>query len=311
MDDATKLELLWKHFKNVTITSDTKEAHNESILRKDPVFQQNIWTDSDRIPAPAPTASTLDGSEIWAGIIVPYKESTAFNMFADPTSDHAWHSVVDTGIGYSESNRVKNWVPPSLDITYTIKVWAGNPIEVSPEAYQLYPFVSGYEWEFDYVSGTLYFINDVPPIALQNGIWIEGWAYTGEIGREGNTDGASNTSKIRTLTFTSGVVPAGNSVDFVLETGGKCILVEATVTTQCTLQCFATSDRTDTNPYSFTSITSHMVDDGSYVSAGTRYYGERFVPLINMEDTTSTYTYWRMINNESSSRVMTAIIKVA
>jgi hypothetical protein len=53
------------------------------------------------------------------------------------------------------------------------------------------------------------------------------------------------------------------------------------------------------------------VDDGSYVIGGTRYFGERFVQLINMEDTTSSETYWRLTNNSATTQTITVIIRVA
>ncbi|MNK83516.1 hypothetical protein D3C87_1033310 [compost metagenome] len=71
------------------------------------------------------------------------------------------------------------------------------------------------------------------------------------------------------------------------------------------------SARTDTNPYRFKAVNTHLVDDGSYTVAGMRYYGERFVQLINMEDTTSSNTYWRVYNDDNSPRVITVIVSVA
>jgi hypothetical protein len=169
----------------------------------------------------------------------------------------------------------------------------------------------GAEWEFDYKTGILYFPNGTPLFVQQSGIWIEGWTYIGEIGRERSDSGATNTSKIRTLTFVTPLLAAGATHDFTFSTGGKCTLVEAKVDTVSTLECHSVSTRDDTNPYRFKAIGTHLVDDGSYTVTGTRYYGERFVPLINMEDTTSDVTYWRVTNDSATSTLITVIVQVA
>ena len=311
MNDNEKLELLWKHFRNVTPTNNVKSPHNEALLRRDPIFQKDFWTDSDRIPMPAPSVVIPDGNELWFEIIRPYKGTNAIQLVADPTSATAFHAMDDYSLGLIEENRLRNWVPGSLDRSYTVRVYAGNPASIAGDAVRLYPSALTYEWEFDYATGVLYFLNEVPPVAEQNGIWIEAWTYIGEIGREGLQGGAANTSKIRTYTFTTTPIIPNGFLDFTFPTGGKCILVEAKVTSPCTLECHSVADRSDTNPYRFKAITDHLVDDGSYVSAGQRYYGERFVPLINMEDTTSDLTYWRIINDDTAPRVITIIVQVA
>jgi hypothetical protein len=309
-DNQDKIDLLWKRYKGVTPTSSTKSAQNESLTSIQPTFQQNFWTDSDRIPVPAPTITTPVGNELWFGIITPRRGSLAVEMIADPTTDlTAFHAMYNPTTGIAEENRIRNWVPPTINPSYSIAVYAGNP-NGTQGAVRLTQLAENQEWEFDYATGVLFFPNGVPEIVEQNGIWIEGWVYTGEIGRSGQT-GNSNTSKIRTLTFTSGLMAPGASVDFTFETGGKCTLVEAKVTVESTLECHSVSSRTDTNPYRFIAVPSHLVDDGSYVIGGTRYFGERFVQLINMEDTTSSETYWRLTNNSATTQTITVIIRVA
>lgn len=309
-DNQDKIDLLWKRYKGVTPTSSTKSAQNESLVSVQPTFQQNFWTDSDRIPVPAPAVTTPIGNELWFGIIDSRRGANTVEMVADPTTEMtAFHAMSNPTTGILEENRIRNWVPPTIHPTYSISVFAGNPN--GPQgSVRLTQLAENQEWEFDYTTGVLFFPNGVPEIAKQSGIWIEGWVYTGEIGRSGQA-GNSNTSKIRTLTFTSGLMAPGSTVDFTLPTGGKCTLVEAKVTVESMLECHSVSSRSDTNPYRFIAVPSHLVDDGSYVIGGTRYFGERFVQLINMEDTTSSDTYWRLTNNSATTQTITVIIRVA
>ncbi|MNR94425.1 hypothetical protein D3C72_255000 [compost metagenome] len=312
IDSNDKLDLLWKHFKGVSPTSETKAAHNESVRSADPTFQQNFWTDSDRIPTPAPTTITPAGNELWYDVITPRKATFAIQMVADPSTDNtAFHAMTDTLTGISEEKRIRNWVPASFHPSYTITVWAGKPGDLINLPQRLSAVAEGYEWTFDYNTGVLFFPNGIPALAKQNGIWIEGWVYIGEIGRASSGGGNANTSKIRTFTFTTAVLAVGGFADFTFETGGKVVLVEAKVTSAATLECHAMSARTDTNPYRFKAVNTHLVDDGSYTVAGTRFYGERFVQLINMEDTTSSNTYWRVYNDDTSPRIITVIVSVA
>lgn len=311
-DVNDKLDLLWKRYRGVSPTSNTKAAHNEAVTSVQPTFQQNFWTDSDRIPLPAPDTSTVTGNELWATIVEPKKAANAVQLVVDQTANlTAYHAMSNPATGVVEANRIRNWVPPVVDRSYSIRVWAGKPGDATVNPQRMSPVAEGFEWEFDYATGVLFFPNEVPPLAKQNGIWIEGWVYIGELGRSGNSASNANTSKIRTLTFTTGSLGPGTSVDFTLETGGKCILVEAKVSGPSTLECHAVSSRTDTNPYRFVAINAHLIDDGSYVINGNRFFGERFVPLINMEDTTSTVTYWRVQNNLTTNQVITVIVKVA
>lgn len=312
IDSNEKLDLLWKHHRGVSPTSNEKAAHNESILSADPIFQQNFWTDSDRIPTPAPSVVIPSGNELWYDVITPRKAAQAIQMIVDPTTDStAFHAMTDPLSGIVEENRIRHWVPSSFHRSYTITVWAGKPGDVTSIPQRLSAVAEGYEWEFDYSTGVLYFPNGIPAIAKQNGIWIEGWVYIGEIGRGSSNSGASNTSKIRTFTFTTSLLAVGAFADFTFATGGKCTLVEAKVTSTSTLECHAVSSRNDTNPYRFKAVSNHLVDDGSYMVAGMRYYGERFVQLINMQDTTSSDTYWRIYNDDAAPRIITVIVSVA
>lgn len=308
-----KLDVLWKRYSGVTSTSGTKAPHNEAITTATPIFQKNFWTDSDRIPVPAPDDHVLDGDEIWADVVRPHFAETALPTIADVTTNNsAWQVVKSTTDANVDGNNQTNFVPDTFHRSYTIRVWAGDPNDSLIASQQLNPFVEDYEWIFDYTTGILYFPNKVPPVAVQNGIWVEGWTYTGSVGREGDSGGsATNTSKIKTFTFTTGLLMPTQSASFVFQTGGKCILVEAKLSSEGTLECHAVSTRDDTNPYRFKSLPTHLVDDGSYVIGGTRYYGERFVPLINMEDTTSDVTYWKVVNTSATPTVYTIVVKVA
>lgn len=309
-----KVDLLWKHHKGVSPTAPNKEAANERFRSSTPVFQRDFWGQSNLIPTPAPTANIATGNELWADIISPNRRASSVQLVQDLTSDGtAWVAVRFPQNGIVDSNRIRNWVPETFHRTYTIAVWAGNPFANTSDgpAIRLTSDLAGQEWEFDYSSGVLYFPNGLPAIARQRGLWIEGWTYIGQIGTETDESSQANGSKIRTFTFTSAPLADGTYVDFTFATGGKCTLVEAKTSVPSTLECFATQTRSDTNPYRFKSIASHLIDDGSYVVGGQRYYGERFITLVNMQDTTSDVTYWRITNNAGSLTAVTVIVRVA
>jgi len=313
LNHENKVDLLWKKHKGVASTASNKEHSNERYRSSTPIFQRDFWADSDLIPRTAPSASTVTGNELWAEVIAPRRRASAVQMLPDTASSNtAWVAVRFLQNGLDESNIIRNWVPDTFDRSYTITVWAGNPYANTGDApVRLTPTITDREWEFDYSSGVLVFPNGIPPIAIQRGIWIEGWTYIGAIGRETDESGAANGSKIRTFTFTTAQIADGASVDFTFPTGGKCTLVEAKTSVPATLECHAISSRTDSNPYRFISIQSHLVDDGSYIVGGQRYYGERFIQLINMQDTTSDVTYWRVYNNSGVPSTVSVIVKVA
>lgn len=307
--DEQKLELLWKSKRGVASTSSLKDFHNEQFVSSQPIFQQNFWTDSDKIPKPALNVVNPIGNELWFDVVSPKLATRASKTIVDSTSDSkAWICVADPTIGLTNANRYLDWIPETYDKSYTIKVWAGDPTSVQTST-RLYPFARNQEWVFDYSSGILYFVNNVPEVAIQNGIWIEGWRYTGIKGRE-DQSGSTNTSKIRTFTFTSGVIDPSNYADFTLKTGGRCVLVQASCSSAATLECHAMASRDDTNPYRFVAISTHLKDDGSYVIQGNRYYGERFINLVNMDDPSSDETYWRVYNNRPTPVNITVVVNV-
>lgn len=309
--DSSKLEYLWKIHHRVSPTSSNKDVHNEHITRYEPIFQHQIWTDSNLIPSPPPNVTLAVGNEIWYSIIQPYKSENAVQLLPDPTSGgKAWVAVKNPSLPITDDNVIKNWVPPLFHPQYAITVWSGNPnFSADPTVRRVSQFEASREFEFDYVSGVLHFFDKVPENAKVNGIWIEGWVYVGGFGGgEGQTVPTSN---IRTITYTTPSIPSGGRHDFELDTGGIFTLAEAILSVPGILECHSRSTRTDSNPYRFRAVDGYLIDDGSYTVDGQRFYGEKFITLMNSEDPDSTKTYWRVFNDTPDTKQYSIVVRVA
>lgn len=309
INNDAKLEYLWKHSQGASSTSPDKEPHNEAIGTYAPVFQNHIWSNSGELPTPAPLVEPT-ALDAWNGLLFIHQGTRAVQLKMDPSTVNgtAWIAVVDPALPATISNRLIDWVPPRYHGSYRAKLWSGDPTVPNASLKRLSAQDSGFEWDFDYTAGVLYFHNEVPAVVLQNGIWLEGWRYTGLKG--GGAGGAGGSNKlVRQFEIETPLLQAGDFYDFDLPTGASCTLLHSAISAPGRLESHAYSDRLDTNPYRFVGVASQLVDDGSYVVAGQRYYGSRFVNLQNLQDNSSRNTYWRVYNTTSEPSIITVNIK--
>jgi hypothetical protein len=305
-----KLDYLWKKSKGVATTSVDKEPHNESIKSYDPIFQDQIWVRTERLPKPSPTVKPVP-IENWNDDIIIHLSTDAVKLKRDLSSrdGSAWIALRDPLLNYSDTNVLKDWIPPRFHPTYRVKVYAGDPASQTETPIRLWPDSTGSEWEFDYAAGVLFFYDGVPQVALDRGIWIEGWRYVGSKGGGLTKDDLAPSYTGTDFTVNVPQLESEEFYDFNLQTGGSCTLVLTTVDAPAIVECHSQPGRDDTNPYRFVSTVEHLVDDGSYTVAGRRVYGPRFVVLQNLYKPEDGVTYWRIYNDSDQIRQITVTVR--
>jgi hypothetical protein len=209
---AQQVDVLWKKvIYGMTETNDgVKAATEETIGSPLPVFASNIL--SSPIPAPAPGSTTA--------VVQYYGTSSALHCTADPTVSGNKTWIATSAYG-TISSKLGNWIPPSVDASYLIEVFNGNP---ASSGVMLNGGSSGYEWVFDYQAGVLTFLNTVPSVS--NGVYIVGYQYIGGTGLGGAGAnvyvdqtvyaGATVTSGSTTLTNFFTKTPQANSVEVMM-----------------------------------------------------------------------------------------------
>lgn len=102
---------------------------------------------------------------------------------------------------------------------------------------------------------------------------------------------------------TKSQVNTNDIIQFTIPTGPDFFISEVTVSGPMILECHQTSSYTDTNPYKFIAINNQLVDDGTFTTSGTKYYGPRYIFLQNTEDRTSNISYWKLTYNGDPSTI--------
>ena len=175
LDDSQKLEFLWRKVMFGFAATDTehKDVSNETITSPLALYGHEIWSDSGAIPEVPPLGSTAT--------VQVRVDAGSVSCVADPTVEggKTWIAVADPEIAATGANRLRDWIPPSFGILYSLMVYAGDP---EAGGTLLYPQDEGVEWVFDYPSGVVHFPNGVPAQALDAGIWVAGYRYAGSKG---------------------------------------------------------------------------------------------------------------------------------
>jgi hypothetical protein len=202
--NAQQIDLLWKKVVfGVTETNVTgKFPSNETIASPLPVYNSNIWaqTDATSIPSAPPSAnsSTVAVYTVSAGNVIA--------ATADPTAAvgtngaQTWLATATYG---TPSTRVGDWIPPTFNPLYVVQVYIGNP---NTKAARILPDTAGEEWVFDYNAGVLYFPNGAPASKSAtigsgsctvgtDGIYFVGYRYIGIKG----FSAAGTTSKVNVV----------------------------------------------------------------------------------------------------------------
>ena len=102
---------------------------------------------------------------------------------------------------------------------------------------------------------------------------------------------------------TKNIVNKDSILEFTIPTGPDFFIYGVTVSSPLTLECHQTSLYNDTNPYKFIAIDNQLIDDGTYTTSGTKYYGPRYIFLQNIEDRTSNNSYWKLTNNGDDATI--------
>lgn len=297
INDSKKTDFLWKKIIFGVTETDTqfKDGANESIASPIVVFNENFYVDSDNIPKPAPIADT-DTVKVW-------KASTAIRCKPDPSvaGNKTWIAVKDFNGPIDETNRLRDFIGFNIHPSYLVLVYNGDPNSGGQTINSLIP---NQEWVFDYVAGILHFPNNLSSL-IGGELWIEAYQY---IGRKGLGSGGTSTTDLL-FTHTTAPLNYGDFEDVEFETGVMNVLTHLETDKTSTVEAHSTSQRADTNPYRFRAIPAHLVDDGSYVQGGKRFYGPRYAILVSKEDPFST-TFWRIYNTGDDGEQITITLSV-
>lgn len=169
INDSQKTDFLWKRIGfGVTETSITgKEGFNETIPSPIPTYANDIWASADQIPS-TPAAVP--------GVVAEYDTANAVRCTADPTVSGNFTWIATDTFG-DVNTRLGDWIAPTFDPQYLIQVFDGDP---NGGGSSLNQGLSGQEWVYDYIAGTLHFPNG-PPSGLSE-IWVVGYRYIGTKG---------------------------------------------------------------------------------------------------------------------------------
>ena len=183
ISDSQKLDYLWKKLGyGVTKTDVTtaKSASNESIASPLLLRGDNIWVESENIPAVMPSTSS-EYVQVHSDTLSTTVE-TQMDVTAEPL--RTWKTSL------------QDWIPAEFGATYQVKIYVDSPGAGDPQTTgtRLYPDGTGSdEWFFDYASGVLNFIGDSLPTPVVNGkvIYVVGARYVGNTGLSNFTTGGS------------------------------------------------------------------------------------------------------------------------
>lgn len=169
--DAQKVDLLFKKIAyGVTQTNQApnKQGYEETVASPIPIYNNQIWSEATSIPNNAPLTTS--------GVVTYYGTTSAIRMTSDPTvgTNKTWFATTTYN---NASTRVGDWIPPSIDPSYLVTIYNGNP---SSGGTPINQGVNNQEWVFDYSSGVLNFPNNLPGGLTQ--VWIVGHRYTGTKG---------------------------------------------------------------------------------------------------------------------------------
>lgn len=184
ISDAEKIDFLWKkviYGVSKTAGATTKAGSNETVASPLTVYSGNIWTQGDisHIPSTPPSSTT--------STIQVYYGTSRIRCTVDPTApaNQTWFATSS----YSDlATRMGDFIPTTFGSNYLVRVFVGDP---QTAGVRIYPDTTGYEYVFDYVSGTLNFSASIPANVSTNGIYIQVYQYVGST----LTSSLSNTAK--------------------------------------------------------------------------------------------------------------------
>ena len=165
IDDAQKLDLLWKKFQfGVSQTDPAKSPYEEYTASNQPVRTADIWKQDDLIPNP-PAAVTG---------VVDFKQ---IQLIRDPSvvDGSTWICVESFPVGLTDENRLGDFIHPRYSPFYEIKVYKDLT-----RLQRVFNSKSETNWIFDYNTGILWF----PQIEVLDitEVYIDAYRYVGTKG---------------------------------------------------------------------------------------------------------------------------------
>ena len=183
-------------------------ALNEQFAAVDIVRSDRIWADSTKLTnGPSVSAPALARTKIQC---IDIHNRTGVDVINDLIG-RSWKAPVD------------NWIPPDFHPNFTLVIFRGT----SGSTPTLTIDSSAYPWSFDYGSGILTFLGNVPPYLASGAevLYISGYTYTGIIGTSAVSD-----------TFTAPSLIGSNVVIGSLSFSNERGYIDCTFTSFCNLK---------------------------------------------------------------------------
>lgn len=174
ISDASKVDLLWKKVAFGVTKSDSasaKSGSNETISSPLPVYANQIWAQAADIPAPPPVGT--------AGVVQYRGGANRVQCEMDTTSTQ----------NLTWKTNLTDWIPATFHANYSVKVYVGDP---SSGGTQIFPDTNNNEFVFDYQSGVLTFLNNIPSGVSSSGVYVVGYRYVGTKGLTGAGAGSKS-----------------------------------------------------------------------------------------------------------------------
>ncbi len=136
------------------------------------------------------------------------------------------------------------------------------------------------------------------------------WQLNSDLGSWTEFTGGSVLPTRQTIEYTTEILVPGAYEDFNADMGKSVTLFNVSVNQGYSqLQGFATSTRSETNPYTFVAVPTHLTDDGTTtLTDGTVIAGRRYTILSNLDPVPNSTIYWRITNTGVTSDQFTVQI---
>lgn len=212
ISDAEKIDFLWKkviYGVSKTAGASTKFGSNETVASPLTVYSRNVWTQGDSTNIPStPPASTTSAIQVYYG-------ANRIKCTVDPTAptNQTWFATSSYG---DITSRMGDFIPTTFGSNYLVRVFVGDP---QTTGVRIYPDTTGYEYVFDYVTGTLNFNATIPANVGTNGIYIQVYQYVGST----LTSSLTNTAKsyvVADITARNALSPLTGDRAHVLDASG-------------------------------------------------------------------------------------------
>lgn len=204
ISDSEKIDFLWKkviYGVSKTANGLVKSGSNETVGSPTVTYSTDIWTQGSSIPSTPPASNS--------GVVAVYYGANAIHMTSNPTSP----------ANVSWLSNMTNFVPTTFGPSYLVQVYGGNP---NSGGTRLFPDTTGYEYVFDYVSGSLNFDGSIPASVIANGVYIQAYQYTGTTLDQNlaSIGSSSKTTVVANIAARNALTPNSGDIAHVLDASG-------------------------------------------------------------------------------------------